>query len=261
MSVTKRLAIVTGANRGLGFETCRQLAKRNLRVVLTSRSESKGQAAVDKLRAEGLEVFYHQLDVIDIGSIERLDKFIREKFDRLDVLVNNAGVLLDPGEVGDVAASVFEAEIDTLHQSMQTHVYGPLLLCQTFVPLMKKYNYGRIVNVSSIAAKLSSKWNLGGRPAYRISKAALNMLTRILADELKDTNILVNSVCPGTVKTDMGGSNASLTPEQGADKLVWLATLPDNGPTSGFFWAQKPSDRKFTDFLDKALFLRKARIF
>lgn len=237
MSVTKRIAVVTGANQGIGFEVCRQLAKKGFLVVLTSRNEAKGKAAVQQLQAEGLEAIHYPLDVTSSQSIEQLANFIREKFDQLDVLVNNAGVLLDYSEDSD--GSVFNVKLDTLRKTMETNVYGPLLLYQALIPFMK-HNYGRVVNVSSGAGQLSDMGS--GYPSYRLSKTALNALTRILADELKGTNILVNSVCPGWVKTDMGGSNAPRTPEQGADTIVWLATLPDGGPTGGFFRDRKPID-------------------
>jgi NAD(P)-dependent dehydrogenase (short-subunit alcohol dehydrogenase family) len=237
VSVTKRIAVVTGANQGIGFEVCRQLAKKGFLVVLTSRNEAKGKAAVQQLQAEGLEAIHYPLDVTSSQSIEQLANFIREKFDQLDVLVNNAGVLLDYSEDSD--GSVFNVKLDTLRKTMETNVYGPLLLYQALIPFMK-HNYGRVVNVSSGAGQLSDMGS--GYPSYRLSKTALNALTRILADELKGTNILVNSVCPGWVKTDMGGSNAPRTPEQGADTIVWLATLPDGGPTGGFFRDRKPID-------------------
>ena len=237
MSAVERVAVVTGANRGIGFETCRQLAKKECKVILTSRDESDGKASVEQLQQESLDVLYHQLNVTDSESIAALAKFIREKFGRLDVLVNNAGIYLD---ASGAEGSVFQAKVDTLRETMETNVYGPLLLCQALVPLMKEHNYGRVVNVSSGAGQLSDMHS--GYPGYRISKTALNALTRIFADELKSTNILVNAVCPGWVKTDMGGSNAPRTPEQGADTIVWLATLPDGEPTGGFFRDRKPID-------------------
>lgn len=232
MSVTKRIAVVTGGNRGIGFETCRQLAKQEIQVILTSRESAKGKAAAEKLQAEGLDVSYYSLDVTDADSVQRLAQFIKNEYGQLDILINNAGVLLDSSD------SVLNTKIDTLHQTINTNLYGPFLLCQALIPLMEKHKYGRIVNVSSGAGQLSDMNS--GYPSYRISKTALNALTRILGNELKDTNILVNSVCPGWVKTDMGGANASRTPAQGADTIVWLATLPDNGPTSGFFRDRQP---------------------
>ncbi|MGK7875684.1 MAG: SDR family oxidoreductase [Xenococcaceae cyanobacterium] len=237
MNALKKIAIVTGANRGLGFETCRQLASQGLRVVLTSRNSSKGKAAASQLIQEGLDVVYHPLDVTNSESIESLSQFIATEFGRLDVLVNNAGILPDRSET-DV--SVFCTKVDTLRSAMETNAFGPFQVCQALVPLMKTNNYGRIVNVSSGMGQLS---DMNGRyPGYRISKTALNALTRILADELKETNILVNSVCPGWVKTDMGGPNALRTPSQGVDTIVWLATLPDGGSTGGFFRDRQPLD-------------------
>jgi NAD(P)-dependent dehydrogenase (short-subunit alcohol dehydrogenase family) len=232
MSTTKRVAVVTGANRGIGFETCRQLAKKGIHVILTSRDEVKGKAAAEKLQAEELDVSYHPLDVTNSDSVQRLAQFIKSEEGQLDILVNNAGILIDSSD------SLLNTKIDTLHETINTNLFGPLLLCQALIPLMQQRNYGRVVNVSSGAGQLSDMSS--GYPSYRISKTALNALTRIIANELKGTNILVNALCPGWVKTDMGGANASKTPEQGADTVVWLATLPDNGPTSGFFRDRHP---------------------
>lgn len=231
MSTTKRVAVVTGANRGIGFETCRQLANKEIRVILTSRDEAKGKAAVEKLQAEGLDVSYYPLDVTNSDSVQRLAQFIKSEYGQLDILVNNAGVLIDSSD------SLLHSELETLRETMDTNLTGPLLLCQALIPLMQ-HNYGRVVNVSSGAGQLSDMTS--GYPAYRISKTALNALTRIIAYELQGTNILVNALCPGWVKTDMGGANASRTPEEAADTIVWLATLPDSGPTGGFFRDRQP---------------------
>lgn len=234
---TLKIAVVTGANRGLGLETCRQLARLGLTVVLTSRDPKKGEAAAAGLRKAGAEVRFHPLDVTDPQSIHRLAKYVEAEFGRLDVLVNNAGVFLDPLDSPEPgAASVFRTDLDIVRRSMETNVYGPLLLCQALVPLMQRY--GRIVNVSSGMGQLTEM--NGCCPGYRFSKTALNALTRILADELQDTRIKVNSLCPGWVRTDMGGPNADRPVEQGADTIVWLATLPDDGPSGGFFRDRKP---------------------
>ncbi len=239
MADSKRVAVVTGANRGLGLETCRQLAKQGLRVVLTSRDEGKGWASAKALQGEGLDVAYHPLDVTDLGSAERLARDLRKGQGRTDVLVNNAGVFLDRGDPGwERAESVATARIETLRQTMETNVYGALRVTREILPLMRERGYGRIVNVSSGMGQLSEM--NGGYPAYRISKTALNALTRILSEELKGTDILVNSVCPGWVRTDMGGAEATRTPEQGADTIVWLATLAEGGPTGGFFRDRTP---------------------
>lgn len=232
-----RIAVVTGANRGLGLETCRQLARLGLTVLLTSRDPAKGEAAAAALRADGLAVRVQPLDVTDADSVRRLAQYLHAEFGRVDVLVNNAGVFLDPLDAPDpAAASVLRAELDTVRRSMETNVYGPLRLCQALVPLMQ--GRGRIVNVSSGMGQLSDM--NGCCPGYRFSKVALNALTRSLADELRGTGIKVNSVCPGWVRTDMGGRDATRPVEEGADSIVWLATLPDDGPSGGFFRDRKP---------------------
>jgi len=232
----KRIAVVTGGNRGIGFEICRQLARReDLHVVLTSRDIAKGQAAVQKLASEGLEVSTFQLEATSAADISALAQWLEQTYGRVDILVNNAGVLLDQ-QRGQ--GSVFAAEIDTLKETMDNNVYGPLQLCQALVPLMKKNGYGRIVNVSSGMGQLGDMG--GGYTAYRFSKVSLNALTRILAAELHDSPILVNSMCPGWVKTDMGGPSANRTVEQGADTAVWLATLPNEGPSGMFFRDRSP---------------------
>lgn len=231
MRTTKKIAIVTGANRGIGFETCRQLATHDIKVILTSRNRAQGEAAAAKLQAEALDITDYPLNVTDADSIHRLAEFIEAEFGQLDILVNNAGVLLDYAETPD--ESLLKAKISTLQKTLETNTFAPLLLAQAFVPLMRKHNYGRIVNVSSGAGQLADMRS--GFPTYRISKTALNATTRILANELENTNILVNSVCPGWVKTDMGGANAPRSVAQGADTVVWLATLADNEPTGGFW--------------------------
>jgi NAD(P)-dependent dehydrogenase (short-subunit alcohol dehydrogenase family) len=237
MTTTQKVAVVTGANRGMGFEASRQLAKKGYQVVLTSRDEAKGKAAAEKLQAEGLDVIFHPLDVTNDESSQKLAEFIDEQFGKLDVLVNNAAIYIDSQTGGN---SVFDAKIDTLRQTMETNVYGVLRVTQALIRLMQKQNYGRIVNVSSGAGQLTDMGS--GVPTYRISKTALNALTRILANELQGKNILVNSVCPGWVKTDMGGPNAPRTPEQGVDTIVWLATLPDGSATGSFFRDRQPID-------------------
>jgi NAD(P)-dependent dehydrogenase (short-subunit alcohol dehydrogenase family) len=237
MNTSQKVAVVTGGNRGLGFEASRQLAKQGYKVILTSRDEDKGKAAANKLQAEGLDVISYPLDVTSDDSSRNLAEFIRQQFGKLDVLVNNAGISID-SQAG--SNSIFDAKIDTLQTTFDTNLYGVLRVSQALIPLMKEQNYGRIVNVSSGLGQLTDME--GGFPGYRISKTALNAVTRIFASELRGTNILVNSVCPGWVKTDMGGSNAPRTPEQGVDTTVWLATLPDDGVTGGFFRDRQPID-------------------
>ena len=231
---TGRIAVVTGSNRGIGFEVCRQLAQRGVRIILTSRDENKGQSAVRRLEAEGLEADYYPLDVTDPGSIQRLRDFVERQYGRLDILVNNAAVYLDDRH------SLLAVDYDLLRLTMDTNAYGPLLLTQAFVPLMRKNGYGRIVNVSSGIGELSdlgSSW-----PAYRLSKILLNIQTRIIARELRGSNILINAMCPGWVRTDMGGPGAPLSIEEGADTIVWLALLPDDGPQGGYFRDRRSID-------------------
>jgi NAD(P)-dependent dehydrogenase (short-subunit alcohol dehydrogenase family) len=228
-----RVAVVTGGNRGIGFEICRQLARRGgIRVVLTARDETQGGAATKKLRGDGLDVDFHVLDVTSEGSIRTLAGWLEATCKRCDVLVNNAGIMADPR-----GSRVLDSRLQTWRDTLETNVIGPLLLIQALVPLMKKHRYGRIVNLSSGQGQLA---DMGpGTPAYRVSKTSLNALTRTLAAELASSGILVNSMCPGWVKTDMGGAGAPRTVEQGADTAVWLATLPDGGPSGGFFRDRK----------------------
>jgi NAD(P)-dependent dehydrogenase (short-subunit alcohol dehydrogenase family) len=223
----KRIAVVTGANRGIGCEICRQLAKRGARVVLTARDEAKGRAATEELTGQGLEVLFQPLDVNDEASVRALAVYLRDELHGVDILVNNAGVFLDQKRGGlDVPMAV-------VRDTLETNLLGAWRLSQALIPQMRQHGYGRIVNVSSGLGAMSEM--SGGYSAYRISKAALNALTRIFADELRGTNILVNAMCPGWVKTDMGGPNATVPVEKGADTAAWLATLPDGGPSGGFF--------------------------
>jgi NAD(P)-dependent dehydrogenase (short-subunit alcohol dehydrogenase family) len=227
MSVSPQIALVSGANRGIGLEIVRQLAAKKNTVLLTSRDLSVGEAAARKLAAAGLAVVARQLDVTDQASVDRLAAGIEAEFGRLDVLVNNAGIYLDQGQHG------VDANLDVVRATLETNLFGAWRLCKAFIPLMRRGGYGRIVNVSSGMGQLHDME--GGSPAYRVSKTSLSALTCILADELRDTGILVNAACPGWVRTEMGGRQAPRSVEQGADTPVWLATLPDDGPTGGFF--------------------------
>lgn len=240
MAPTNRVALVTGANKGIGFEVCRQLGRMGIHVVLGARDLTKGQEAAMCLRAEGLMITCQQLDVTSQKDIESTFDYISGTFGRLDILVNNAGILLDPPRHPPDAegASVFNAKLDTIRGSLETNTFGALLLCQKFVPLMMKNGYGRVVNLSSGMGQLSDM--NGGWPGYRISKVALNAVTRIFADETAGKNVLINSVCPGWVRTDMGGQEADRSPAEAADGIVWLATLPDSGPTGGFYRDKEP---------------------
>ncbi|MEJ7842062.1 MAG: SDR family oxidoreductase [Rubrobacter sp.] len=224
MAENGRVALVSGGNRGIGLEVCRQLAEGGLTVILGSRDEERGRQAAKGLAGE---VVARQLDVADAGSVERLAASIENDFGRLDVLVNNAGISNDDGQGGA------EADLDRVKEALEANLFGAWRLCEAAIPHMRREGYGRIVNVSTGLAALEDMGS--GSPGYRISKTGLNALTRILASELRGSGILVNAVNPGWVQTDMGGANANRTVEEGADGVVWAATLPNNGPTGGFF--------------------------
>ena len=224
----KRIAVVTGANRGIGLEICRQLTKTGMYVILTARDGSKAKAAGDEIAVES-----HPLDVDEDESVKSFVRWLTGTHGRCDVLVNNAGVMLDPR-----GSRIPDTKIETWRATLETNLLGPLRMIQAILPLMKKNRYGRIVNLSSGQGQLSEM--SVGTPAYRVSKTALNALTRTTAAELHGTGILVNAMCPGWVRTDMGGSGAPRGVEQGADTAVWLATLPDNGPSGGYFRDRKP---------------------
>jgi NAD(P)-dependent dehydrogenase (short-subunit alcohol dehydrogenase family) len=228
----KRVALVTGANRGLGFETCRQLTQLGLTVVLGARNLTKGEIAAKQLIGRGLDVIFYELDVSDQSHIGRIAHQINQQFGRLDVLVNNAAILYDTWQ------TAVNADLDVVNQALITNLYGPWKLSQVCIPIMKRNGYGRIVNVSSGAGSLH--YMTSGSPAYSVSKAALNAFSRILAADLHGTGILVNSVDPGWVATDMGGRGGRPI-EEGAKGIVWAATLPDNGPSGGFFFDGKPA--------------------
>ena len=235
MTVT-RTALVSGANRGIGFEIVRQLARLGVMAAIGARDKEDGARAAEKLQSEGLDVPVVALDVDREESAAEAVAEVKRRFGRLDVLVNNAAILID--EPGGFNASLFDLKPDTVRRTMETNLLGPIRLTQAAVPLMREQEYGRIVNVSSGAGQLAEMG--AGYPAYRMSKTALNALTRITAAEIGAGDIKVNAMCPGWVKTDMGGPNAERTVEEGADTAVWLATLPEDGPTGGFFRDRKP---------------------
>jgi NAD(P)-dependent dehydrogenase (short-subunit alcohol dehydrogenase family) len=224
-----RVALVSGGNRGIGLEVCRQLSGRGITVVMGSRDAEQGRAAAAEL-PEGVVV--HQLDVADPESVERLARSVEEEFGRLDILVNNAAISNDEGQRGA------DADLDRVKEALEANLFGAWRLCEVAIPMMQRNGYGRIVNVSTGLASLEDMG--GGSPGYRVSKTALNVLTRILASELRGGGILINAVNPGWVQTDMGGSSATRTVEEGAEALVWAATLPNNGPNGGFFRDREP---------------------
>ena len=224
-----KIALVTGANRGIGQQICADLAAQNIQVVLTSRDLQKGEAAAQIIRASQpqVQIVVQQLDVTSDESVNALHDFVLKTYGRLDILVNNGAILIDD----DV--SIFNLDIPRLQATLEANLYGPLRLCQAFIPLMQTNGYGRVVNVSSEMGQLS---DMGvGTAAYRISKTALNSLTTIFAAEVGRGNIKINCCTPGWVRTDMGGPSAHKSVAEGADTPVWLATLPDDAPTGQFF--------------------------
>jgi NAD(P)-dependent dehydrogenase (short-subunit alcohol dehydrogenase family) len=233
-----RVALVTGANRGIGYEIVRQLSRKGVIAVIGARSEAKGREAAAKLKAESIEAPVVALDVEDEGAPARAVAEVKRRFGRCDILVNNAAIIADGP--GGFDASLFALDPANLRKTMETNVIGPLRLIQAIVPLMRENGYGRIVNLSSGAGQLADMSM--GFPAYRMSKTALNAMTRITAAELVGTNIKVNAVDPGWVRTDMGGPNADRSVEHGAETPVWAALLPGDGPTGGFFRDRKQID-------------------
>jgi NAD(P)-dependent dehydrogenase (short-subunit alcohol dehydrogenase family) len=231
MSEERYIAIVTGGNRGIGYEICKELARVGCKVVLTCRNDAEGRRALSKLNS-GDKIVFHKLDVTDTNEIELLRNWIVATYGRLDILINNAGVYLDEG------VSVFDVDEKIMRDTLEVNFYGAFHMCRTFVPLMRKNGYGRIVNVSSGYGAMSE---MGEKvAAYRISKVALNALTLIMAQELRDSNIKVNAVCPSWVSTEMGGTMAPVTPEAAAKDIVHFAILGKSGQTGGFFRYKKP---------------------
>jgi NAD(P)-dependent dehydrogenase (short-subunit alcohol dehydrogenase family) len=226
-----RVVLVTGANRGLGLEVARQLARRGDRVFMGSRVLDAGELAAAPLRAEGLDVLDVDLDVTDQHSIARAMALVDDTSGRLDALVNNAGADYDTWER---AASVDFATVD---HALATNLVGAWRMVVAFVPLLRHSEHPRIVNVSSESGSLATMG--AGTPAYSVSKAGLNALTRVLAAELRSEGILINSVCPGWVATDMGGRGGRPVAD-GAASIVWGVDLPDDGPSGGFFRDGRP---------------------
>jgi NAD(P)-dependent dehydrogenase (short-subunit alcohol dehydrogenase family) len=232
----RRVALVSGANRGIGLEVVRQLGKLGMIAVLGARDPDKGAIAAGRLASAGVEAPVVALDVTDAKSIASAVADVVERFGRIDVLVNNAGIALDGSR--SPVSSVLEVSAETVARTLDANTLGPLRLIQAIVPLMQARGYGRIVNVSSGLGQISA---MGGSwPGYRMSKAALNALTRIVAAEVDSANIKVNAMSPGWVRTDMGGQGAPRSVAEGADTIVWLATLPDDGPSGLFFEDRKP---------------------
>jgi NAD(P)-dependent dehydrogenase (short-subunit alcohol dehydrogenase family) len=217
--------LVTGANRGIGFQVCKELSSKGHRVILTARNEEKGQEAAKSLNSDAM---FQLLDIGDSDSIGILVSTLEEKFGHLDVLINNAAIIDSRG--------IMNASIEEIRSVMETNFYGPLKLTQALIPLLKKSTDGRIINVSSGMGAINE---LGtGYAGYRLSKTALNAQTILFANELVDHRITVNAVCPGWVKTDMGGKSAPRSLEKGAETIVWLA-LENNTPSGKLFRDKK----------------------
>ena len=232
-----RTALVTGANRGIGFEIARKLSLADLRVLAGVRSLDAAEAADAKFKQAGLsDISAVVVDVSELSAIPQRLSAIEAEHGPIDVVVNNAAILIDAP--GGFAASLFEMTDETFRLTWQTNTAAPAAIMRTLIPGMMKRGFGRVVNVSSTAGQLAGMG--AGYPAYRVSKTALNALTRIAAAEAGNGNVKINACCPGWVRTDMGGQRAERSPSEGAETPVWLALLPDDGPTGGFFKDKKP---------------------
>ena len=224
--MSKQIAVVTGANRGLGFATARALAEDDYHVILTARSSEKAETAAQKLADDGVEVQPRVLDVSSDDSVDAFFAWLSEEHGRIDVLVNNAGSTFGGH------ASTLDVPARTVLEAVDTNTLGAFRMLQHTLPMMNAQGYGRVVDVSTGMAGLTEM--NGGSPAYRISKTALNAVTRIFHAEAEQ-NVKINSVCPGWVRTDMGGPRATRSVEEGIAGIVWAATLDDDGPSGGFF--------------------------
>ncbi|MGD2172571.1 MAG: SDR family oxidoreductase [Gammaproteobacteria bacterium] len=231
-----KVALVSGGNRGMGLETCRRLADLGYRVLLGSRDPDAGAAAAQSLDSDRVEAV--KLDVTRQGDIDALAEYIGANHGRLDVLVNNAGILIDNDD--GASSSIRDADIARIERSFAVNTLGPIRLVNALLPLMEAVDDARIVNVSSGMGQLS---DMGGNfPGYRLSKTALNAATRIYAAELDPARFSVNSLCPGWVRTDMGGDSADLSVEEGVDTAIWLATAEEARSSGGFYRRRRPID-------------------
>lgn len=227
-----KTAIVTGGNRGIGLEIARQLVKEGVRVVIGARDAARGAKAAEGLKAGDLAES-HVLDVNDTKSVRRFVEYVHKNFGAPAILVNNAGIYPE-----DTDARVVDTRTAIWRETFETNLFGAVRLCREVVPLMQRVAFGRVVNISSGLGQMSKMGE--GSPAYRVSKAALNAFTATLAAEVKGQGILVNSMSPGWVRTDMGGPEATRSVEEGAETAVWLCLLPTSGPTGQFFRDRKP---------------------
>ncbi len=233
-----KVAFITGANRGIGFETSKKLAENGVKIILGSRDLNRGKEAVKKLQTFGIEADLVQYDAFDLNAPQKIYDYISEKYKKLDILINNAGVLLTGNLFVTNSSSVSDKD---LKDTFQTNFFSVISLTQKLLPLIKKSEAGRIVNVSTILSSLTlhsakdSPITPAKELAYNSSKTALNAYTIHLAIELKDTNIKVNSGHPGWVKTELGGPNAPIEVEDSYKTSLSLATLDDDGPSGGLF--------------------------
>lgn len=227
----RKTALVTGGSRGIGLQVVKELCCQNINTIFTSRNPHDGMTVFGTLKEHKQYITYHPLEVSDNASVEDLFKFVSAKFPRLDILINNAGTNYDSWQR---ASSVAMAEVE---YTISVNLLGPWRMCNAFIPLLRKSKDGRIINVSSGSGSFDSI--NGSTPAYSLSKNALNMLTRSLAADLRETSITVNSVCPGWTRTDMGGPNAPRSVLKGAESIVWLATRAQNSTTGEFFRDKK----------------------
>jgi NAD(P)-dependent dehydrogenase (short-subunit alcohol dehydrogenase family) len=230
----KRIAVITGANRGLGLGTAEQLAKNGFKVLMLGRRLAEVEKHAQTILANGGDAEAYQVDVTNAAEVERFTKQVTEKYGTIHCLINNAGAFLDRDRNTQAGEpSIMATDPKLVSESFEINTIGPMRMCQAMIPLLKRADHGTIVNLSSGMGQLADMD--GYYPAYRMSKTALNAMTRVFASELANTKIKVNAVCPGWVKTDMGGPNATRSLAEGVSGIVWAASLDARGPTGGFF--------------------------
>jgi len=228
------IALISGANKGIGYEIARGLGAKKIKVLVGARDEARGQAAVEKLKSEGADAIAVTLDVTDHGTIQRTAQWIEKEFGRLDILVNNAGT-------AEWGAKPSDVDLAKVREVYETNVFGPMAITQAMLPLLRKSKHGRIVNVSSTLGSLTRASDLNSPFAdflalgYNTSKSALNSMTIQFAKELKDTPIKVNAICPGYCATDINGNSGPRSAAQGAVAAIEYATISADGPTGGYF--------------------------
>ena len=231
MSDDKKIALVTGGCRGIGKAVVKGLAEKGCVVIATARDQAGGERSLSDIQGA---IDVARLDVTSEADFDRLKHYADEKYGRLDILINNAGIAIDQW------VSALEVDLSAVRETFETNLFGVIYACQTFIPMMQKAGYGRVVNVSSELGSLA-KMEMAGTLAYRASKTALNAVTRLMALEVKDhADLKINAACPGWVKTDLGGAEAPRTTEEGADTIVWLALLDEDGPSGGLFRDRAP---------------------